>query len=172
MLDLIGNAANYVEIRTFHSYCFNLLGRVGNIEKSDEILQITTEKIVNGEVERNRITKNVLVIDEAQDMDLDEFRLIKALMDKNEEMRVIAVGDDDQNIYTFRGADSKYFEQFVLEDGAKKYELIENFRSKKNLVEFTNQFVQRIQQRFKTTPITPVRKDNGQSGSFTIRAET
>ncbi|MCK5137651.1 MAG: RecQ family ATP-dependent DNA helicase [Bacteroidales bacterium] len=162
LLDLIGNAANYVEIKTFHSYCFNLLGRVGNLEKSDKILQITTEKIINGEVERNRITKNVLVIDEAQDMDLEEFRLIKALMDKNEEMRVIAVGDDDQNIYTFRGADSKYFEQFVLEDGAKKYELIENFRSKKNLVEFTNQFVKRIQRRFKTTPITPVQKDNGQ----------
>ena len=29
-------------------------------------------------------------------------------MEQNEEMRVIAVGDDDQNIYEFRGASSKY----------------------------------------------------------------
>ncbi len=39
------------------------------------------------------------VIDETQDMDEDEFGLIRALMEYNEEMRVIAVGDDDQNIY-------------------------------------------------------------------------
>src|SRR5690606_25498279 len=28
LLKLIGNAANYIEIKTFHSYCFDLLGRV------------------------------------------------------------------------------------------------------------------------------------------------
>ncbi|MCK5104449.1 MAG: AAA family ATPase, partial [Cyclobacteriaceae bacterium] len=99
LLELIGNAANFIEIKTFHSYCFDLLGRVGSIEKSDKIIQSTTERIINGEVEINRITKTVLVIDEAQDMDVYEFGLVKALMDKNEEMRVIAVGDDDQNIY-------------------------------------------------------------------------
>lgn len=55
------------------------------------------------------------MIDEAQDMDADEFALINALMEQNEEMRVIAVGDDDQNIYAFRGADSKYLERFITE---------------------------------------------------------
>ena len=30
--DLIGNAANFVEIKTFHSYCFDLMGRIGNLE--------------------------------------------------------------------------------------------------------------------------------------------
>lgn len=161
LLDLLGNAANFIEIKTFHSYCFDLLGRVGSIEKSDIIIQSTTERIINGEVEINRITKTVLVIDEAQDMDSYEFGLVKALMDKNEDMRVIAVGDDDQNIYTFRGADSKYFEQFVHEKNAQKYELVENYRSKKNLVEFTNKFVEQIHRRFKTTPIVPIQKDNG-----------
>ncbi len=162
LLELIGNAANFIEIKTFHSYCFDLLGRVGSIEKSDNILQQTIEKIENGEVEPNRITKTVLVIDEAQDMNAQEFGLIKSLMDKNTEMRVIAVGDDDQNIYTFRGADSKYFEQFVNGKNATKYEMVENYRSKKNLVEFTNQFVERIHPRFKTTPIVPVQNDNGE----------
>jgi ATP-dependent DNA helicase RecQ len=39
LLKLIGNAANYVEIKTFHSYCFDLLGRVGSLEKSEDILK-------------------------------------------------------------------------------------------------------------------------------------
>ncbi|MCF6356311.1 MAG: RecQ family ATP-dependent DNA helicase, partial [Draconibacterium sp.] len=161
LIKLIGNAANFIEIKTFHSYCFDLLGRVGSIEKSDKILQLTIEKIRSGEVEPNRIVKSVLVIDEAQDMDVHEFGLIKSLMEKNEEMRVVAVGDDDQNIYTFRGADSKYFEQFIKEKSEKKYELVENYRSKKNLVEFTNKYVEQIHHRLKTTPIVSVHKGNG-----------
>lgn len=161
LLKLIGNAANYIEIKTFHSYCFDLLGRVGSLEKSDQILKSTIEKIRNGEVETNRITKTVLVIDEAQDMDQDEFDLIRTLMEHNEEMRVIAVGDDDQNIYEFRGASSKYLEKFIQIDIANKYELVENYRSKSNLVAFTNHFVQRISHRLKATPIIAMQSEYG-----------
>jgi len=161
LLSLIGNAAHYIEIKTFHSYCFDLLGRVGSLEKSDAILKNTIEKIKNGEVEANRITKTVLVIDEAQDMNADEFALINSLMEQNEEMRVIAVGDDDQNIYEFRGASSKYFEQFITERNAGKHELIENYRSKNNLVEFTNGFVKKIRHRLKETPIAAKQTGNG-----------
>lgn len=161
LLKLIGNAANYTEIKTFHSYCFDLLGKVGSLEKSDVILKKAIEKIKNKEVETNRITKTVLVIDEAQDMDEDEYNLINALMEQNEEMRVIAVGDDDQNIYEFRGASAKYLEQFIEVNKAVKYELVENYRSKSNLVEFTNQFVTRIRHRLKETPIIAKQTDNG-----------
>lgn len=161
LLSLIGNAAHYIEIKTFHSYCFDLLGKVGSLEKSDAILKLANERIRNGEVEANRITKTVLVIDEAQDMNADEFALINTLIEQNEEMRVIAVGDDDQNIYEFRGASSKYLEQFLKERKAAKHELIENYRSKRNLVEFTNNFVKRIQHRLKETPIAAKQTDNG-----------
>lgn len=161
LLKLIGNAANYVEIKTFHSYCFDLLGRVGSLEKSEDILKKTIQKIKNKEVEESRITKTVLVIDEAQDMDKDEFDLITALMEQNEEMRVIAVGDDDQNIYEFRGASSKHLEQFILNNKAIKHELVENYRSKSNLVNFSNQFVKRISCRLKQTPIIAMQNDNG-----------
>jgi ATP-dependent DNA helicase RecQ len=94
-------------------------------------------------------------------MDEDEFSLISALMEQNEEMRVIAVGDDDQNIYEFRGANSKYLEQFVTANKAVKYELLENYRSKSNLVEFTNQFVAGIHHRLKTNPILAKQTDYG-----------
>ena len=158
---LIDNAANFIEIKTFHSYCFDLLGKVGTLEKSNEILRKTIRMINNNEVELNRITKTVLVIDEAQDMDADEYELITTLMDKNEEMRVIAVGDDDQNIYEFRGASSKYLEYFITKKSAVKYELIENYRSRKNLVEFTNQYVNTIKNRLKLTPILSKNRENG-----------
>lgn len=161
LLKLIGNAANFIEIKTFHSYCFDLLGKVGTLEKSTDILKSTVERIKNGDVEANKITKTVLVIDEAQDMNADEFALINVLLEQNEGMRVIAVGDDDQNIYEFRGASSKYLEQFIYDNNAIKHELIENYRSKSNLISFSNQFVQQIQHRLKETPIIANQIDNG-----------
>lgn len=161
LLDLIGNAANFIEIKTFHSYCFDLLGKVGTIEKSSKIIKNAISKIKNGDVEPGRITKTVLVIDEAQDMDADEFALISALMEQNEDMRVIAVGDDDQNIYEFRGSSSRYLEDLITEKKAAMYELVENYRSKRNIVDVTNQFVNKISHRLKNTPIHSVQNDNG-----------
>ena len=162
LIGLIGNAANYIEIKTFHSYCFDLLEKVGTIQKSDDILKQTVEKIKNKEVVLSRITKTVLVIDEAQDMDENEFSLITTLMECNEEMKVIAVGDDDQNIYEFRGSSSRYLEQFIRVHQAVKYELIENFRSKRNLVDFTNQFVTGIRHRLKNSTVVARQNDPGQ----------
>jgi len=161
LLSLIGHAANFIEIKTFHAYCFDLLGRVGSLEKSDEILQTTVERIRHREVEASRITKTVLVIDEAQDMNADEFELVKALMAHNDDMRVIAVGDDDQNIFEFRGASAVYLEQFIHDFQATKHELVENFRSRQNLVAFTNLFVERLRHRLKHTPIMARQTDNG-----------
>lgn len=161
LIQLIGNAACFVEIKTFHSFCFDLLGFVGNVEKSGDIVRIATEKIKSRDIELNRITKTVLVIDEAQDMSSSEFSLIKALMEYNEEMRVIAVGDDDQNIYAFRGSDSKYMESLMHEKESVQYELIENYRSKNNLVQFSNIFVQKLNRRLKKSPIIAVDNSNG-----------
>ena len=84
-------------------------------------------------IEQGKITKSVLVIDEAQDMDANEFALICALMQNNDDMRVIAVGDDDQNIYEFRGSDSAHMQSLIDEYGATRYELVENYRSKANI---------------------------------------
>lgn len=158
---LIENAASFVEIKTFHSYCFDLLGKKGSLKESEDVVKKAAEMIRNGDVEPGRITKTVVVIDEAQDMDANEFSLIEALMDRNEEMRVIAVGDDDQNIYQFRGSDSKYLRSFITDRGAVKYELLENYRSCPNIVELANLFAETITERMKTDPIVSVRKENG-----------
>jgi len=161
LMNLIGNAALFVEIRTFHSFCFDLVGRLGSIEKSGDVIKNALELLRNNEVEPGRIAKVVMVIDEAQDIDENEFALVLELIRRNPEMRIIAVGDDDQNIYEFRGSDSRYFLSLLGHQNSKKYELIENYRSKSNLVEFTNQFARCIENRIKETEIKAVDTSNG-----------
>ncbi|MBR0145648.1 MAG: RecQ family ATP-dependent DNA helicase, partial [Eubacterium sp.] len=158
---LIGNAAKYVEIKTFHSYAFDLLGKIGTVEKSANVISDVTKRILEDEVEEERITKTVLVLDEAQDISRDEYRMIQALREKNEDMRVIAVGDDDQNIYEFRGSKSKYLQSFAKEEGAKLYELTQNFRSKDLLVQVTNAYLQTMSERMKTEDICSVNEGQG-----------
>ncbi len=162
LVGLIGNAANFVEIKTFHSYCFDLLGKVGSLEGVEDVVKNAAEMIRNGEVEPGRITKSVLVIDEAQDMDRNDFDLICALMRGNDDMRVIAVGDDDQNIYEFRGSDSKHLRSLVEEYGATKYEMTENYRSKAAIVSFANAFASTISKRMKTAPCEAIQDEQGQ----------
>ena len=165
LIALIGNAAGFVEIKTFHSYCFDILGRVGVIgadaSDDDGIVAQAVAAIQAGEVEPSRMLKSVLVIDEAQDMDASEAALVKALMDRNDGLRVIAVGDDDQNIFEFRGADSRHFSSLLNCEGAKKYELSENFRACPNLVAFTNRFAATLSGRLKSIPIEAHRSENG-----------
>ena len=161
LIKLIGNAAAFVEIKTFHSYCFDLLGKIGTLEESENVVKNAAELIGNGEVELGRITKTVIVIDEAQDMDENEFSLIKALMNRNDDMRIIAVGDDDQNISEFRGSDSKYLRELIDNYGAKKYELTENYRSARKIVFFANAFANTIQSRMKIDDGIPVRDFSG-----------
>ena len=161
LIGLIGSAANYIEIKTFHSYCFDLLGSVGDVGKFDHVIKDTIKNIRSGEVEKSRITKTVLVIDEAQDMDEEIVLLLQALIEQNEEMRVILVGDDDQNIFEFRGSSAKHMKKFVSANHTVTYELLENYRSKKNLVDFTNQFTALIRGRLKKNEIVAHSQDNG-----------
>ena len=161
LMELIGNAAHFVEIKTFHSYCFDLLGRIGNLEDSKNVVSKAAEMICQGEVEPNKIGKTVLVIDEAQDMGAEEHALVKALIANYEEMRVIAVGDDDQNIYEFRGSDSGYMYRLAQESGSTFVEMTENYRSARQPVDFANGFLKNIHKRIKSTPIISMRKEKG-----------
>ena len=161
LVGLIGNAANFVEIKTFHSYCFDLLGKIGTLEASSNVVKDAAEMIRNGEVEQGKITKSVLVIDEAQDMDEHEFELVKALMTINDDMRVIAVGDDDQNIYEFRGSNSEHLRTLIEHYGATKYEMTENYRSNINVIDLANAFAESITDRMKSAPIEAVTEESG-----------
>ena len=162
LMQLIGNAAHFVEIKTFHSYCFDLLGRVGNLDESGDVVRQAAEMINAGEVEPNRISKTVLVIDEAQDMSKDDYALVTALMHANEEMRVIAVGDDDQNIYEFRGSNSQYLYELTRTENSRFVEMTENYRSLRYIVDAANNFARNIRQRIKSTPIISMSQEDGE----------
>ena len=150
---LIGHAVGFVPISTFHAYCFHLLGRHGSLEQVAGVVPQAVAAIEAGEVETSALTKMVLVIDEAQDMDEPAFALVRLLMAHNPDMRVIMVGDDDQNIYAFRGSSAGYLMRFIQEQEATLYELVDNYRSRANLVAFTNQYVATLDHRLKQTPI-------------------
>lgn len=166
LLKLIGLAAHFVDIKTFHSYCFDLVGKVGSLDYSDIVVRTAAIMIENGEVEQSRIAKNVLVIDEAQDMDYDSANLVSTLRAANDSMRIIAVGDDDQNIYGFRGSDSQYLSRLSKEPGAHFYEMVENFRSAAVIVYFANAFVKTIPKRLKSKPLYP--SDGADEGSVRL----
>ena len=159
--ELIGNAANFVEMKTFHSYCFDLLGRTGSLEDAGNVVASAVQRIENGEIEPARIRKTVLVIDEAQDMDRNEYALVRALMARNEVMRVIAVGDDDQNIYEFRGSSSDYLRELSWAPGAKLYEMTDNYRSLGAVVAMENAFAAQMAARMKSEPLHAVKEEAG-----------
>ena len=161
LLRLIGNAAHFIEIKTFHSYCFDLLGKIGSLEESNNVVRDASAMIEAGNVEPGRIIKTVLVIDEAQDMDEHEFKLVRALMRQNEGMRVIAVGDDDQNIYEFRGSNSGHMRSLLTEFGATRYEMLDNYRSKQSIINLTNAFTSTISHRMKSAAIRSVSHELG-----------
>ena len=162
---LIGKAASFLAAKTFHSYAFDLLGTMGDLNKAKSAVEMAVAKIKAGEIEHSKITKKVLVIDEAQDMDEHQFALVQALIEENDDMRVIAVGDDDQNVFEGvhqkAGSRSVDLNRFIGLYKAKKYELVENYRSVKKIVDFTNLFVQDIPNRLKNNPIRAVFDGDG-----------
>lgn len=161
LVELMNGAVRYMNIKTFHSYCFDIVGRVGSLDSSANIIKEATEMIRKGEAEQDKVTKTVMVIDEAQDMDSEEFDLVKALMEKNEDMRVIAVGDDDQNIFEFRNSSSEYMKSLITDFGAAQYSMVDNYRSCRSIVNFANEYARRIPNRLKNEPIHSVKTESG-----------
>ncbi len=156
LIELVGSLAYGVTVKTFHSYSFDLLGRIGSLNRSEHIVKAAAQAIRDGEAENRKCALSVLVLDEAQDMDEEEYTLVEALMAQNEEMKVIAVGDDDQNIYGFRGADARYMKQLLSSSKAVQYEMTDNYRSEKSIVSLAEAFVSTFRNRMKTRPLHSV----------------
>ena len=39
LMELIGNAAHFVEIKTFHSFSFDILGKMGNLTDAQDVVR-------------------------------------------------------------------------------------------------------------------------------------
>ena len=82
-------------------------------------------------------------IDEYQDVDEQQVRLVKLLVPAGGNL--CAIGDPDQAIYAFRGADLRFFEEFERDfPGTRVARLTRNYRSDRNIVTLSTQVIARV----------------------------
>lgn len=90
-----------------------------------------------------------VVVDEFQDVNPAQIALIEQLCPPSSNPDLCVVGDDDQSIYGFRGADDRAFAHFAsMYDGAPTITLSTNFRSADAIVDASNAIIERAASRF------------------------
>jgi len=178
LYDLIGGLAYEVDIMTFHAYALQLIGKkISDENQLSNAISLATEGIARGEIEIP--FKTMLILDEYQDVSLKTYRFITMIFKKMEaNKRIIAVGDDDQCINNFDGddcADVRFMKAFETEfndsvsveeeDEASgnfaRYSLLNNYRSKHNIVTFANTFARTIPDRLKHDDLIANDTENG-----------
>ncbi|HTX55744.1 MAG TPA: DUF3553 domain-containing protein [Candidatus Acidoferrales bacterium] len=81
-----------------------------------------------------------VLVDEYQDVNVAQYRLIALLGGKHKNVTV--VGDDDQSIYSWRGSDYRMILRFEEDfPGAKVFKLEENYRSTQRILDAANALV-------------------------------
>jgi DNA helicase-2/ATP-dependent DNA helicase PcrA len=91
-----------------------------------------------------------ILIDEYQDTNMAQYALIKLLSDKHH--NVFAVGDPDQSIYSWRGANISNILNFERDfEGAKIIPLEQNYRSRNTILEAANALIQQNDSRYQKT---------------------
>jgi len=172
LYQFLGKMAYSLDIYTFHGLCFELNGIQGSLSKSEKIIEDTIDKLEKGELADSKITtKSILLIDEFQDVGAEDFSLINLIIERAETIRSIIVGDDDQNVYEFRGASVENFRAFSERYNARSIELLTNFRSVQNIVQFSNEYVDSIQDRLKINQLEAHRTQTGDIKLFSYRTQ-
>ncbi len=85
-----------------------------------------------------------LLVDEYQDINAAQYRLVRLLAPTGPSTNLCAVGDPDQAIYGFRGADPSYFVRFASDyPGALTLTLARNYRSVASIVRLATAVIER-----------------------------
>ena len=173
--DLIGDDSRGVDIFTCHGFAMRIVGATF-AQKSDLPMDADFNAIMgeavtllNGdgleaddaEAQRDTLLQGYrwILVDEYQDIAEQEYNLIAAIAGRTLDepdlkLSLMAVGDDDQNIYSFKGASAEYIRRFEEDyltkqkDREPKY-LIENYRSTANIIRASNLVIEPAIQRMK-----------------------
>lgn len=116
-----------------------LLRRHGLLDFDDVILE-TTKLLRSDERFRQSVHErfHYVFVDEYQDINPAQHELLKILVEGG--ARITAIGDPNQAIYGFRGADTRYFHSFQDDfPGAQVRYLSENYRSAATLLDASSQ---------------------------------
>lgn len=170
---LVGTDAAGVAVQTLHSLAMRLTGtsyavaleQGESIDFSAVIRRATDclQKAVprgddddESSLARERLLAGLrfLLVDEYQDINGEHYALISALAGRSlqaehDRLSLMAVGDDDQNIYAFDGADVRYIRQFEADYRARRFSLLENYRSTAYIVDCASQMMAHARDRMK-----------------------
>jgi len=132
----------------------------------DDMLSIAEQALRVDEqlAEQFRSRYDYVLTDESQDTSLVQHRIVEHLVAHHGNLCVVA--DDDQSIYTWRGADPAYLLNFkqVYPD-AKLLRMEQNYRSSKEIVETAAKFITRNKQRYSKE----MRTDNAETGPIVMK---
>ena len=165
--ELIGSEARGVYTMTCHALAMRILGvsfEEAAANPSDEvfnnILREATQ-LLRSEESAASITRvqmlghlHWILVDEYQDIGRPEYELIAALAGRtlaedDARLNLFAVGDDDQNIYAWKGASVRFIRRFAQDYRAREEYLIENYRSSGHIIEAANRCIEPASERLK-----------------------
>lgn len=161
LVELIGDDARGITVMTCHGLAMRLVGasfanRGGEEADFAAVLAEATALLEgrglppeDADVQRDRLLKGFrwILADEYQDIGQGEYALISALAgrkrsDEDGRINLFAVGDDDQNIYAFRGASVEFIRRFAEDYKVKTpHLLVENYRSTRHIIEAANRVI-------------------------------
>ena len=170
---LIGKLARGLTVATYHGAAMRIAGiSVRDVMDSQNAAEIDFDKIIqgalkmiNGEVEIAGLEPDAvreqllggyshILVDEYQDIDRAQYDLVSSIAGKSVaegegRLSILAVGDDDQNIYAFRGANVEFIRQFKMDYPAQITYLVENYRSSRHIINASNQLIKNNRDRMK-----------------------
>ena len=128
------------KIKKLSNYVYKEYQRIlkeSNMLDFDDILLFTYSLLSKEEKIREFYMKNLksIMVDEAQDLNVVQRNILELLQNDN----LCIIGDDCQNIYTWRGASNELI--FNFDKAHKKIVLKDNYRSTKTLIENINRII-------------------------------
>jgi len=124
----VGNFYEEVAASVYRRYQEKL--RANDALDFDDLLGVMVNlfELYPAALERYRERYRHILVDEYQDTDIVQYRLVKMLADEHRNLCV--VGDDDQGIYSWRGADVRNILEFEKDyPDARVIKLEQNYRS-------------------------------------------